>query len=91
VCSLLSEEDLEICEVIRSDDGIADEDPTAQCQKKKHKLKIPKNIQIKIFTKLQKNFKSEETLSPKTQLGKIADCVSCFGWFVVYVSSCCLH
>ncbi|XP_039547760.1 tumor necrosis factor alpha-induced protein 2-like isoform X2 [Pimephales promelas] len=64
----MRKEDHEICEVIRSDDGIADEDPTAQCQKKKHKLKIPKNIPIKIFTKLQKNFKSEETLRPKTQL-----------------------
>ncbi|XP_039549238.1 tumor necrosis factor alpha-induced protein 2a isoform X2 [Pimephales promelas] len=64
----MRKEDLEICEVIRSDDGIADEDPTAQCQKKKHKLKIPRNIQMKIFTKLLKNFKSEETLSPKTQL-----------------------
>lgn len=64
--SLLSEEDLEICEEIRSDGGKADEDSKAQCQKKQHKLKIPKNIKLK---------KSEEALSPEPLLGKIADWV----------------
>ncbi|KAK7133274.1 hypothetical protein R3I94_015220 [Phoxinus phoxinus] len=62
------DEDLEICEEIRSDDGIADEDPKAQCQEKKHKLKIPQTNQLKNFTKLKKNFKSEDALSPETHL-----------------------
>lgn len=70
---MLSEEDLEICEEIRSDDGIADKDPNAQCQKKQHKLKKIKNIQLNNFTKLQKNNKSEDALSPEA-LGKIEDC-----------------
>ncbi|XP_067273192.1 tumor necrosis factor alpha-induced protein 2-like isoform X2 [Pseudorasbora parva] len=62
------EEDLEISEEIRSDEGIADEDPKAQCQKKKHKLKIPKTIKMKNFTTYLKNSKSQDALNPETLL-----------------------
>ncbi|XDV41941.1 hypothetical protein PO909_010713 [Leuciscus waleckii] len=65
------EEDLEICEEIRSDDGIADKDPNAQCQKK------TKNIQPNNFTKLQKNIKSEDALSPEALL--VVDLDACEG------------
>ncbi|XP_077075712.1 tumor necrosis factor alpha-induced protein 2a isoform X3 [Siphateles boraxobius] len=73
----MRKEDLDICEEIRSNDGIPDEDPEAQCQKKKHILKIPKNIKPKNFMKLKKNFKSEDALSPETQLVVDLDAFEC--------------
>lgn len=83
---LLSEDDLEISEEIRSDESIADEDPKAQSQKKTHKIKIPKNIKMKNPMKHRKNPKPDAA-TPETVLGNFAQCVHVF----VGLLSCCLH
>ncbi|XP_016415920.1 tumor necrosis factor alpha-induced protein 2-like [Sinocyclocheilus rhinocerous] len=58
----------EICEEIIGIEGIGDEEPKEQCQKQKHKMKIPKNIKMKNIIKHRKNSKSEAALSPEALL-----------------------
>ncbi|XP_073672488.1 tumor necrosis factor alpha-induced protein 2-like [Garra rufa] len=54
--------DEEICEEVIGIQGTADEEPKEQCQKQKHKVKIPKNIKMKNVVKHRKNSKSEASL-----------------------------
>ncbi|XP_026089264.1 tumor necrosis factor alpha-induced protein 2-like isoform X1 [Carassius auratus] len=58
----------EICEEIIGIEGIVDEEAKEQCQKQKHKMKIPKNLKIKNIIKHKKNPKSEAALSSEELL-----------------------
>uniref|UniRef100_A0A8C2B4Y7 Tumor necrosis factor, alpha-induced protein 2a n=2 Tax=Cyprinus carpio TaxID=7962 RepID=A0A8C2B4Y7_CYPCA len=58
----------EICEEIIGIEGIDDEEPKEQCQKQKHKMKIPKNMKITNIIKHRKNVNSEDDLIPEALL-----------------------
>lgn len=77
---LLLEEDLEVVEDIKCDEGLAVRlgKPKAECQK--HKLKIPKTNKMKNFLKgkFKRKSKFEAPLTPTALLGKIGQCVFVF-------------
>ncbi|XP_059369018.1 tumor necrosis factor alpha-induced protein 2-like [Carassius carassius] len=58
----------DICRIIHTE-GTADEEPNEQCQKQKHKMKMPKTMEkMKSLRKHRKNSKSEAALTPETLL-----------------------
>lgn len=87
---LLLEEDLEVVEDIRCDEGLAVRPgkPKAECQK--HRLKIPQKIKMKNFLKdkFKRKSKFEAPLTPTALLGKIGPCVfvffSSFSFILLY-------
>ncbi|KAL1254582.1 hypothetical protein QQF64_016811 [Cirrhinus molitorella] len=60
--------DGEICEEIIGIEGTADEEPEEQCQKQKHKMKLPQKIKMKNIIKPRKNLKSEDAVIPEKLL-----------------------
>ncbi len=65
----------EICEEVIGIEGTADEEPKEQCQKQKHKTKMSTSMNMKSIIKYRRNSTSDPALTPKTLIGKIAQCV----------------